>query len=148
LAQKLLEILELGWRYDLENHSIALAKNHELIAFVESQFIANLSRNDDLSFGSSTTALGPVSPAIQPCLRVLHRRRAHSSGSVLLQIPSTSRSHLLIAVLPNVNAGEFTIARLNVLEINNMTSNLTALEAVMSPELNKNREYCGWNIVA
>ena len=97
---------------------------------------------------SSTTALGPASPAIQPCLRVLHRLRAHSSGSVLLQIPSTSRSHLLIAVLPNVNAGEFTIARLNVLEINNMTSNLTALEAPMSPELDKSREYCGWNILA
>ena len=97
---------------------------------------------------SSTTALEPASPAIEPRLRVLHRLRPHSSGSVLLQIPSTSRSHLLIAVLPNVNAGEFTIARPIVLEINNMTSNLTALEAAMSPELNKGREYSGWNILA
>ena len=49
---------------------------------------------------------------------------------------SKNRSHLLIAVLPNVTAGELTFARLNVSEINNMTSNMTPLEAAMSPELN------------
>src|SRR6202165_5035716 len=48
---------------------------------------------------------------------------------------STNRSHLLIAVLPNVGEGELTFARPNVIEINNMTSNMTSLEAAMSPEL-------------
>ena len=33
---------------------------------------------------------------------------------------SNNRSHLLIAVLPNVSASELTIARRNVTEINNM----------------------------
>jgi hypothetical protein len=49
---------------------------------------------------------------------------------------STNRSHLLIAVLPNAGASELALARLNVIEINNMTSNMTSLEAAMSPELN------------
>jgi hypothetical protein len=49
---------------------------------------------------------------------------------------SSNRSHLLIAVLPNVHASELTLARRNVIEINNMTSNMTSLEAAMSPELN------------
>jgi len=49
---------------------------------------------------------------------------------------SSNRSHLLIAILPNVTAGELTLARRNVIEINNMTSNMTTLEAAMSPELN------------
>jgi hypothetical protein len=49
---------------------------------------------------------------------------------------SSNRSHLLIAVLPNVRDGATTIARRNVIEINNMTSNMTSLEVAMSPELN------------
>ena len=40
------------------------------------------------------------------------------------------------ALLLNVTAGELTFARLNVPEINSMTSNMTSLEAAMSPELN------------
>lgn len=47
-----------------------------------------------------------------------------------------NRSHLLIAGLLNVSAGELTFAHLNVPEINNMTSNMTSLGAAMSPELN------------
>jgi len=49
---------------------------------------------------------------------------------------SSNRSHLLIAVLPNVSDSDPTLARRNVIEINNMTPNMTALEAAMSPELN------------
>jgi hypothetical protein len=49
---------------------------------------------------------------------------------------SSNRSHLLIADLPNARAGELTLARLNVIETNNMTSNMTSLEAAMSPEPN------------
>jgi hypothetical protein len=49
---------------------------------------------------------------------------------------SCNRSHLLIAVLLNVPAGELTLAGLNVTETNNMTSDMTASEAAMSPELN------------
>ena len=49
---------------------------------------------------------------------------------------SKSRSHLLIAFLPNVKDGEPTLAALNVIETNNMTSDMTPSEAVMSPELN------------
>ena len=49
---------------------------------------------------------------------------------------SSNRSHLLIAVLPNASNGDLTFARLDVIEINNMTSNMTSLEAAMSPELN------------
>jgi hypothetical protein len=49
---------------------------------------------------------------------------------------SSNRSHLLIAALPNVNASELAFARRNVIEINNMTPNMTSLEAAMSPELN------------
>ena len=36
----------------------------------------------------------------------------------------------------NVGDGAPTLARLNVIEINNMTSNMTSLEVPMSPELN------------
>ena len=50
LAQKLLEFRELRWRDDLEDHSIALANDHELVAFVEPEIIADLFGNDDLSF--------------------------------------------------------------------------------------------------
>jgi hypothetical protein len=49
---------------------------------------------------------------------------------------SSNRSHLLIAILPNVSASELTLARRNVIDINNMTSNMTSLEAAMRPELN------------
>ena len=42
----------------------------------------------------------------------------------------------LVAALPNVSASELTLACLHVIETNNMTSNTTALEAAMSPELN------------
>lgn len=45
-------------------------------------------------------------------------------------------SVLFIAALLNVPAGELTFVRLNVPEINNMTSNMTSLEPAMSPELN------------
>ena len=36
----------------------------------------------------------------------------------------------------NASASELTLAHLNVIEINNMTSNMTSLEAAMTPELN------------
>ena len=49
---------------------------------------------------------------------------------------STNRSHLLIVVLPNVSDSAPTLACRNVIEINNMTSNMTSLEVAMSPELN------------
>jgi hypothetical protein len=49
---------------------------------------------------------------------------------------SCNRSHLLIAALPNVGDIAFLIARPNVIEINNMTSNMTSLEVAMSLELN------------
>jgi hypothetical protein len=49
---------------------------------------------------------------------------------------SKSRSHLLIVFLPNAKNGEPTLAVLNVIETNNMTSDMTPSEAVMSPELN------------
>jgi hypothetical protein len=49
---------------------------------------------------------------------------------------SSNRSHLLIAALLNVSDGELTLAGRNVIEINNMTSNMTSLEAAMRPELN------------
>jgi hypothetical protein len=49
---------------------------------------------------------------------------------------SNSRSHLLIVFLPNAKNGEPTLAVLNVIETNNMTSDMTPSEAVMSPELN------------
>jgi hypothetical protein len=61
----------------------------------------------------------------------LTSRAPHSST-----YESTNRSHLLIAVLPNVNACELTLACQNLMQINNMTSNMTSLEAAMSPELN------------
>jgi hypothetical protein len=35
LAQKHLEFLDSRWRDDLEDHSIALTNDHELVAFVE-----------------------------------------------------------------------------------------------------------------
>jgi hypothetical protein len=49
---------------------------------------------------------------------------------------SSKRSHLLIAVLPYAGDGELTLACRNVIDINNMTSNMTSLEAAISPELN------------
>jgi hypothetical protein len=49
---------------------------------------------------------------------------------------SINRSHLLIAALPNVSDSELALAGRNVIEINNMTSNMTSLEAAMRPELN------------
>jgi hypothetical protein len=49
---------------------------------------------------------------------------------------SSNRSHLLIAALLNVSDGAPTLACRNVIEINNMTSNMTSLEVAMSPELN------------
>jgi len=44
LAQKLMEFLELGWRDELKDHSVSLANDYELVAFVEScaQIAANL----------------------------------------------------------------------------------------------------------
>jgi hypothetical protein len=49
---------------------------------------------------------------------------------------SGNRSRLLIAVLRYARANEFILVRLNMPETNNMTSNMTSLEAAMSPELN------------
>jgi hypothetical protein len=49
---------------------------------------------------------------------------------------SNSRSHLLIVFLPNAKSGEPTLAVFCVIETNNMTSDMTLSEAVMSPELN------------
>jgi hypothetical protein len=46
---------------------------------------------------------------------------------------SSKRSHLLIAVLLNVSAGELALACRNVIDINNMTSNMISLEAAMRP---------------
>jgi hypothetical protein len=51
LTQKPLEFLKLGWRDDLEDYGIALANDHELVAFAEPKIIADLFGNDDLSFG-------------------------------------------------------------------------------------------------
>jgi len=45
---------------------------------------------------------------------------------------SSNRSHLLIAILPNASDGELALAGRNVIEINNMTSNMTSLEAAIS----------------
>ena len=80
--------------------------------------------------------LQPPTPPIEPRVGVRHRlgltpRARYSSIYV-----SSNRSHLLIAVLPNEIGGEPTLARLNVTETNNMTSNMTALEAGIGPELN------------
>ena len=50
MAQKLLEFLDLRWRDDLEDHSIALTNDHELVAFVEPEIIADVFGYDDLSF--------------------------------------------------------------------------------------------------
>jgi hypothetical protein len=41
-----------------------------------------------------------------------------------------------MAALPNVSDSELTLAARDVIEINNMTSNMTSLEAAMRPELN------------
>jgi hypothetical protein len=49
---------------------------------------------------------------------------------------SSKRSHLLIAVLLNAGEGELALVRRNVIDINNMTSHMTSLEAAMRPELN------------
>jgi hypothetical protein len=42
LTQNPLEFLKLGWRDDLEDYGIALANDHELVAFAEPKIIANL----------------------------------------------------------------------------------------------------------
>jgi hypothetical protein len=49
---------------------------------------------------------------------------------------SSSSSRLLIAFLLNAQNGEPTLAVLNVLETNSMTSDMTLSEVAMSPELN------------
>ena len=49
--------------------------------------------------------------------------------------PSSSRSHLLIAVLPNEKGGELAPRRY-VIELNNMTPNMMVLGAEIGPELN------------
>jgi hypothetical protein len=49
---------------------------------------------------------------------------------------SSSSSRLLIAFLLNAQNGEPTLAVLNVIETNSMTSDMTLSEVAMSPELN------------
>jgi hypothetical protein len=49
---------------------------------------------------------------------------------------SVNRSHLLIAILPNGKGGELSLARLDVIELNNMTPNMMFLGAEIGPELN------------
>jgi hypothetical protein len=48
LTQKLLEFLELGWRDQLKDYSVSLA-NNELVAFVESEIVADLFGDNELS---------------------------------------------------------------------------------------------------
>jgi hypothetical protein len=49
---------------------------------------------------------------------------------------STNRSHLLIAVLPNEKTAELALGRPYVIELNNMTPDMTASGAEIGPELN------------
>src|SRR6516164_2718600 len=49
LTQKLLELLELGRRNDLKNHSVSLANDYELVALVESEIISDLFRECQLA---------------------------------------------------------------------------------------------------
>src|SRR5207248_9813423 len=91
---------------------------------------------DMLDANARATPLEPAPPAIQPCLCVCHRLRTETSGPVLFDIciqqpiPSPHRRP------PKRHRGRTHVRPPNVPEINNMTSNMTSLEAAMSPELN------------
>lgn len=51
LAEKNLELFQSRGRNALENHSVTLADNNKLIAFMEAESPADFFWDDDLSFG-------------------------------------------------------------------------------------------------
>ena len=50
-AQKVFELVHLGWGDRLQDHRVALPDDDELIALLEVHTVADVLRDDDLSLG-------------------------------------------------------------------------------------------------
>jgi hypothetical protein len=74
----------------------------------------------------------PTSPQLSRITDANHIQRGINGGAP----HSTSRSHRLIDVLPNEKGGPQSRSALNVIELNNMTSDMTIWGVGMGPELN------------